>query len=231
MKIVALVLLVVALAGCGTASSSSSKGVVGGLQDARELDLLYTELETEEAALAKLLPEFSRGPVDCTRACDLRASIANLARRICDVTNGLADRERQVGAARRSDDHEQRRVVDGLERALEAKQGLVVELVEPEHVRAHPRATLPAAQPALEAARLLGERRVGDGREPRALTAAAFERDVAVDLVRARRVVAGAGVQSVHVLRDQQEALAESALERGDGFVRRVRVRTQIVAN
>jgi hypothetical protein len=44
--------------------------------------------------------------VDCTRACDLRASIANLARRICAVTEGLADRERQVqcvDARRRSE--------------------------------------------------------------------------------------------------------------------------------
>jgi hypothetical protein len=106
MKIAPLVLLALALAGCGSSSSTAGKGVVGGIQDARELDLLYSELETEEAALAKLLPEFSRGPVDCTRACDLRASIANLARRICAVTAGLPDRERQiqcVDARRRSE--------------------------------------------------------------------------------------------------------------------------------
>ena len=111
MKIVALVVLAVTLTGCAAAirSSGGKGGVVGDLQDARQLDLLFSELETEEAALTEQLASFQRRgnePVDCPRACDLRASIANLARRICAVTKGLADQERQiqcVDARRRSE--------------------------------------------------------------------------------------------------------------------------------
>lgn len=107
MKLVALTLLLAALAGCATSSSTSSRGVVGEAQDARQIDLLFQELETEEDNLKTLLASFSsESAVDCPRACDLRASIANLARRICAVTARSADRERQVqcvDARRRSE--------------------------------------------------------------------------------------------------------------------------------
>jgi hypothetical protein len=108
MKLVALTLLLAALAGCASSSSSSAgRGVVGDLQDSREVDLLFRELETEEGNLKTLMASFSGDTqaVDCPRACDLRASIANLARRICAVTARL-DRERQiqcVDARRRSE--------------------------------------------------------------------------------------------------------------------------------
>lgn len=105
MKLVALTLLLAALAGCS--SSTGGKSVVGDLQDSREVDLLFRELETEEGNLKTLMASFSGDTqaVDCPRACDLRASIANLARRICAVTLRL-DRDRQVqcvDARRRSE--------------------------------------------------------------------------------------------------------------------------------
>ena len=108
MKLVALTLLLAALAGCGSASSGASKGVIGDLQDSREVDLLFQELEAEEGKLKTLLASFSSETqaVDCPRACELRASIANLARRICAVTARSDDRDRQiqcVDARRRSE--------------------------------------------------------------------------------------------------------------------------------
>ena len=105
MKLVALTLLLAALAGCASSSGTRSTSV-DKLQDARQIDLLFAELETEETSLAALIASFSSETVDCARACELRASIANLARRICAVTEGLADRDRQiqcVDARRRSE--------------------------------------------------------------------------------------------------------------------------------
>jgi hypothetical protein len=92
MKRIALALLFVTLAGCGTAQPQN-RGVVDDAQDTRELDVLFLELETEQGSLASLL---SQQPVDCARACDLRASIENLARKICTVTKRMKDRERDV---------------------------------------------------------------------------------------------------------------------------------------
>lgn len=98
MKLVALTLLLAALAGCASSGAYSGRGVVGSTQDAREVDLLFQELDAEEGNLKTLLASFSSESqaVDCPRACDLRSSIANLARRICAVTARLPDRERQV---------------------------------------------------------------------------------------------------------------------------------------
>jgi predicted small lipoprotein YifL len=96
MKRIALALLVAALAGCGSSGairSAPDRGVVDDMQDARELDVLFLELETEQGRLVTLL---SQQPVDCARACDLRASIQNIARKICSVTSRMKDRERDV---------------------------------------------------------------------------------------------------------------------------------------
>ena len=110
MKLVALSLLLATLAGCGSFAGGALQGrdVGGDMQDSRELDLLFQELETEETKLKTLLAAFSseNRAVDCPRACDLRASITNLARRICSVTERMANRDRQVqcvDARRRSE--------------------------------------------------------------------------------------------------------------------------------
>jgi hypothetical protein len=88
MKRIALALLLVALAGCASAASTQNRGAVDDQQDARQLDVYFLELETEQGSLATL---FSQQPVDCARACDLRASIANLAGKICSVTKRMKD--------------------------------------------------------------------------------------------------------------------------------------------
>ena len=96
MRSFALALVLAALTGCGTSGPGGSKspGEIGELQDARQLDLWFAEIEAEEAKLGSLL---AQPPVDCPRACDLRASIANLARQICSLTARLEpDRERQI---------------------------------------------------------------------------------------------------------------------------------------
>ena len=95
MRSFALVLVLAALTGCGTSGSSSqTRGEIGELQDTRQLDLWFAEIQAEEEKLDSLL---AQPPVDCPRACDLRASIANLARRICSLTERLEpDRERQI---------------------------------------------------------------------------------------------------------------------------------------